>query len=215
MFFCLRVDLDYVPWDTPDAAAYGHGEPAILLRMLNVARQERWRLQFFASTRVLRAFPSQIEAVLSEGHALDWLCKHPQRFAEKYQEAKEQFAAISNPILGFAVRHPWPVSLTSFQPPEELRFLSAPIGPAPQNVRLFPVETPSDREAARAHQTPREWADVIRAHLRAIAPLEKGATISVRPQVLAKVDPRLSLVKEIADLASAIGFAQKTLRELI
>ena len=31
MYFCLRIDLDYVPWDTPDATEFGHGEPAVFL----------------------------------------------------------------------------------------------------------------------------------------------------------------------------------------
>ena len=33
MFLTLRIDLDYVPWDSPDAHEFGHGEPAAFLNM--------------------------------------------------------------------------------------------------------------------------------------------------------------------------------------
>ncbi len=78
MYFCLRIDLDYVPWDTPDAKDFGHGEPAMLLRILEMARHTGLKFHFFASNRVLRAFPANADAVLNDGHDLDWFCKHPE-----------------------------------------------------------------------------------------------------------------------------------------
>ena len=58
--------MDYVPWDTPDATEFGHGEPAMVLRLLDMARQRGFKYHFFASNRTLRAFPSSAEAVLND-----------------------------------------------------------------------------------------------------------------------------------------------------
>jgi len=30
---CIRLDLDYVPWDSYNANLYGHGEPAMILKL--------------------------------------------------------------------------------------------------------------------------------------------------------------------------------------
>src|SRR5436189_6418729 len=107
MYFCLRIDLDYVPWDTPDAVEFGHGEPAAFLRLLDLARGSGYRFHFFASERVLRAFPASAEAVLNEGHDLDWFCKHPEDPARK-EEALRLLAEMGHKPLGLAIKGNWP-----------------------------------------------------------------------------------------------------------
>src|SRR4051812_45936999 len=123
MFFCLRIDLDYVPWDTPDAEEYGHGEPAMVLRLLELARSMGYRFHFFASNRVMRAFPSSPDAILNEGHDLDWYCKHPETGVERLDEALQLFGLLGHQPLGLSVKGVWPVQ--SDLDLSGLRFLSA------------------------------------------------------------------------------------------
>lgn len=215
MYLCLRVDLDYVPWDTPDAMEFGHGEPAVTLRMLEAARQLGLKLHFFASERVLRAFPTASDAILNDGHHLDWLSKHPDDFKARFEMAQERFRLMGVEAHGFALRGPWPEALASVEAPPELTFLSAPPGHTPKGPRLFPVETRPERDALRGGQTVRLWVDGVRAKLREAASLNKGVTVVMRPQVLAKVDPRLNALREISEFGISLGLRQRTLRELM
>lgn len=213
MFFCLRVDLDYVPWDTPDAAEFGHGEPASFLRLLELARQTGFRFQFFGSNRVLRAFPSTAEAVLNDGHDLDWLCKHPSQASVRFAEALELFNHVDHSPTGLCVKSSWPGEVPTFLGIDSLQFLSARPGPAPTGLHLFPVETRSVREATRAGLTARTWADAVKTQVRDAASRNVDVTLTVRPQVLAKTDPRLSHLREILDMAQAVGLEVKSLRD--
>jgi hypothetical protein len=213
MYFCLRVDLDYVPWDTPDAKEFGHGEPAVLIRLLELASAEGARLHFFASNRTLRAFPSEAEAVLSAGHALDWFCKHPTNLATRWEEGIDLWQALGEAPLGLCVRGAWPESAKAEKLPAHFKFLSAAPGPVPAGVQLLPVETKSDREAARSGAGARRWADSVKTHMRQVASVYKGATVVVRPQVLGKFDPHLHHIKELIEFASAIEMRVCTLRE--
>ncbi len=215
MFFCLRVDLDYVPWDTPDATEFGHGEPAAFLRLLDLARHSGYRFHFFVSSRVLRAFPATAEAVLNDGHDLDWLCKHPTQAGTRFAEVKELFSGIGHQPHGFCVKGTWPAEVQTFEGVESLKFLSARPGSAPKGVKLFPVEARSVREATRAGLTARTWSDSVKVHLRESASRNHDVTLTVRPQVLAKADPRLTQVQEILDLADAVGLQVKTLRDVM
>src|SRR5579885_2376669 len=104
MFFCLRIDLDYVPWDTPDAAEFGHGEPAEVLRILDLGRSTGYRFQFFISNRTLRAFPAVAEAVLNDGHDLDWYCKHLEDEDARWPQAAELFESVGHAAKGLAIR---------------------------------------------------------------------------------------------------------------
>lgn len=208
MFFCLRVDLDYVPWDSPDAHDFGHGEPAALIRLLELARSRGLKLHCFASERNLRAFPSAADAVLNDGHDLDWLCKRPLEWVARFERASESFRRVGAAPRGLACPVAWPeVSLTGFE------FLSAPLGPAP--VRLFPVETRSDREASRAGMTARSWADAIKMKMREASSQQRDITVVVRPQVLAKFDPRLATVRDLTEFALSLDFKIRTLREAL
>lgn len=215
MYFCLRVDLDYVPWDTPDAKEFGHGEPAALIRLLELAAAEGVKLHFFVSNRSLRAFPSEAEAVLNGGHALDWFCKHPARYQARYEDSIGLWETLGELPRGLCVRGAWPEAAKGEKLPEHFRFLSANPGPSPVGLPLFPVETKADRDAARGGTGARRWTDAIKTHMRQVASVFKGATVAVRPQVLAKFDPHLHHVKELIEFADAIEMRVCTLRDLV
>lgn len=215
MFLCLRIDLDYVPWDTPDAAEFGHGEPAVLLRVLELARHTGYKFQFFASNRVLRAFPANAEAVLNDGHDLDWFCKHPEAANDRYSEARALFSMIGHVPLGFSVRGSWPSSETTFDGIQEMRFISAHPGPHPKHLEFFPVETRSARDAVRSGVTARGWTDATKAQLRDAASRNLGTTLVVRPQVMARFDTKLTHLREILALAGALDMPIQTLRDRV
>ena len=215
MFFCLRIDLDYVPWDTPDAKEFGHGEPAMLLRILELARNTGFKFHFFASTRVLRAFPTNADAVLNEGHDLDWFCKRPEVPGARFEEARAEFANIGHEPKGFALRSPWPPEVKAFSGIETMKFVSGPPGPVPSHLRLFPVEGRSVRDVARTGVTARSWVDATKTQLREAASRNIGLTLPVRPQVLARLDPKMVHLKELLDLAHAVGMPVRTLRDVL
>jgi hypothetical protein len=214
MYLCLRVDLDYVPWDTPDAREFGHGEPAAFLRLLDLAKYSGHKLHFFASNRVLRAFSSLGDAILGDGHDLDWLCKHPDS-ADRATQAIDLFGLMGHHPLGLATRNPWPDNALNQSWLRPFKFLSSPPGPAPAGLTHFPVETRGLRDATQSGQSARAWADGIKLQLRDAATRDRGLTVCVRPQVLAKVDPRLTHIKEILDLAEALDIPVATLRDLL
>jgi len=213
MFLCLRVDLDYVPWDSPDAAEFGHGEPASFLRLLELARVHGYRFHFFVSERVLRALPAVADAVLNEGHDLDWFCKHPESLIRK-EEAFTLFASVGHVPAGLALKGNWPPQAAAGLC-DGLLFLSAGPGPAPPGIRHFPVETRPIREAHRSGASMKTWTDATKAQVRDLASRDRDLTIAVRPQVLAKLDPHLAHVKEILALADAVGMDISTLRKML
>jgi hypothetical protein len=208
----LRIDLDYVPWDTPDAAEFGHGEPAMFLKLLDLARTTGSRYQFFVSNRVLRAFNAVAEAVLNEGHDLGWLSKHPEEESQRQEDAIRLFNSIGHEPVGICVRGAWPEE-SPF--PAGFAYLSALPGPMPTGVRFFPLETKSDRDAIRAGATARSWTDTIKAQVRDAASRNLHVSICVRPQVLAKFDPRLAHIKEILELAQAVELPLRTFDQLV
>lgn len=215
MYFCLRVDLDYVPWDTPDAGEFGHGEPAVLLRLLELARGTGYKFHFFASNRFLRAFSAGGDAVLGDGHDLDWLCKHPEDAEGRFLASRGLFDEVKHTAVGIATRDPWPDDYHPFEGLADCRFLSAPGHFAPEGLVHFPVEARAAREAMRGGMNVRTWTDASKRQLREAATRRKGTTLVVRPQVLARYDPKLNHIREILDLANAVGMPVKTLRELL
>lgn len=215
MYLCLRVDLDYVPWDTPDAQEFGHGEPAMTLRLLELARQLGLKLHFFASERVLRAFPTASDAILNDGHHLDWLNKHPEDFTRRMAIAEQALQHLGVDLQGFALRQPWPADVSPDVIPSNIKFVSGPSEMQLPGVRFFPVETRAERDALRAGQNMKAWTETVKLNLRESETVRKGVTFVVRPQVLAKIDPRLSAIREIMEFALSLGFPQRTLRELV
>ncbi len=202
-FLCVRVDLDYVPWDTPDAQQFGHGEPAMLLRLLELGRRTGARWHFFASERALRAFPQGADAILNDGHDLDYLAKHPTE-PDRWAEAKRLLAAVGHRARGWAIRGPWPEGLPA---PQGINLFSGPPDAAPPG-RLFPVAGRSLHEAVRHGSGLRAWLDATLPPI-----LDEGGTLVVSPQVLARVDPRLAALGEILAAARAAGLPTRTLHE--
>lgn len=214
VYLCIRVDLDYVPWDSPDAGQYGHGEPAMLLRMLDLARYSGVKYHFFVSNRVLRAFPASVEAVLNDGHDLDWFCKHPEHPYDRLAEAQELLRGLGHTLAGCCIRGMWsgeyPTDWLSV-----MKFVSSVPGATIPKVKHFPVETRADRDAIGGGSTLKSWADTLKGQVRDAASRRRGMTLVVRPQVLASWDPRLSAFREIVELAQAVGLPNRTYRELL
>jgi len=213
MNLCVRVDLDYVPWDTPDAQEFGHGEPAMVLRLLELARVGGYKYHWFASNRVLRAFPAVADAILNEGHDLDWLCKRLDQFEARFSDALERFALYGVNPQGFALRSQFTPEEAQRTYPDSLSFVSAAAGPAPASLNFFPVTVRPERDALRSGQTVRAWGEGVRSVLRQTATLHQSTTLVVRPQVLAKVDSRLSQFRELVDFGLALGYRLRTCRE--
>lgn len=204
-FLCVRIDLDYVPWDTPDARQFGHGEPAMLLRLLELARRAGYRWHFFASERFLRAFPTGADAVLNDGHDLDYYAKHPEQPA-RWEEAQELFLRVGHRTRGWAIREAW----TANEAPAGIEFFSGT--ESASRVRLFPVSGRSLHEAVRGGQTLRAWLDREVASLVLDRP--QGNTVVVSPQVLARVDPRLAGLEELIERAFNADLPLRTLRQI-
>ncbi len=202
-FLCVRVDLDYVPWDTPDAQQFGHGEPAMVLRLLELGRRTGTRWHFFASERALRAFPAEADAVLNDGHDLDYLAKHPDERA-RWEEAERLFAAVGHQARGWAIRSLWP---SGEELPSAIDFVSGPPSSSPSR-RLFPTTGRSLHESVRAGPGMRPWLDATLPEA-----LRDGGTLVVSPQVLARVDPRLEGLAEVLRAARTAGVPIRTLRE--
>ncbi len=213
-FFCLRVDLDYVPWDTPDAHDFGHGEPAALLKLLDLGRNLGIRFHFFASNRVLRAFPAAAESALNEGHDLDWFCKRPEEAEERFLDALDLFGNLGHRPIGMCLRAPWQGPEVPAVLLETLRFVSAPGASGPKGLVHFPVDTRTDREAIRGGLSAKAWADASKAAIRDAASRNRSLTLVVRPQVLAKFDAKLAHLREVLEIARAVELPHRTLRQV-
>ncbi len=218
MHFCLRIDLDYVPWDTYDATDFGHGEPAMLLRLLTLARAQGIKFHVFASERVMRCFPTAIDSVLGDGHDLDWLCKKPEEFQDRKKQATELLLAHGHELMGVAIRDELPKD-TSFLIDCGFEFLSS-LSKTMSDSELyglvhFPVETAVLREGIREGRTVKSWTESVRLHMRMASSLRKNVIVVVRPQVLAKFDPELKAIKDILKFSAALEFKNRTLRESV
>lgn len=214
-FLCLRVDLDYVPWDSPDAHDFGHGEPAAVLRLLELARHLGIRLHAFASNRAMRAFPALPEALLGEGHDLDWFCKKPEEAEARFSQALDLMGDFGTRPVGMCLRSPWPGDALPLRLAEVIRFVSAPGAQSLAGVRCFPVETRTDREAIRGGLSARAWTDASKAAVRDAAARDRELTLVVRPQVLAKFDPKLAHLREVLEMARAVDLPYRTLRQAL
>jgi hypothetical protein len=215
LHFCLRIDLDYVPWDTPDAAEFGHGEPAMLLKLLDLARHKGYKYHFFISNRAMRAFPATPEAILNDGHDLDWFCKHPENPEQRFTDAVTLFSLAGHVPRGMCIRDTWPPEQPHFPGIQELKFLCSRPGFCPPNLIHFPMEARSLREGIRSGLTTRTWCDSVKQLIRDNASRNRGLVVAIRPQVLAKHDPKLTSLREIIDMSFLAGLRMQTLRELI
>jgi len=153
--------------------------------------------------------------VLNDGHDLDWFCKHPEDPEKRFQEALALFSMIGHVPLGMSIRGSWPAEVMSFDCIEELRFLCAAPGPCPPGLKLLPMEMRGLREGVRAGLSARAWCDSVKGQLREFASRNKSIIVPIRPQVLAKHDPKLALVKEVLDLIPLVGMQIQTCRDLL
>jgi len=96
----IRIDVDYVPWDSAYTAEFGHGEPAMLLKLLDFARINGYEFHFFVSSRVMAALPSALDAILNERHALDWLCRRPATVIEDFGRAQQDIKRFDHKWQG-------------------------------------------------------------------------------------------------------------------
>lgn len=189
---CLRLDLDYVPWDSANAEKYGHGEPAMVLKLLDFARKRGVKYHFFISNRSLRTFSTIGDAILGEGHDLDWLTHYPDD-EELYTEAKQLFSLAGHTIEGVAVTKPWTQDLFPTWL-GQIQFVSGPDGPSPLGVQFFPERGRFDDEELPFGLGQKH--DIELAQL-AQEP-EDIKTLVASPQVLAKNDLQLRHLNLIA-----------------
>ncbi len=204
MFFCIRWDLDYVPWDTPDALEYGHGEPAMLIRILDFARQRGLRFQFCASNRVLRAFSALGDAILDQGHDLDWYCKHAEEPDMRWPVAEELFSRLGKLPEGIAFRSPPPPGSqleAAFRWSIEGQLLGV------QEIQLKGF---SVHDSLRSGIGYRKCLEEVSSHL---CMGTEPCLLVIRPQDLNKVDPRLNGIDQILRLCEELGIPDLTLRQ--
>ena len=204
MFFCIRWDLDYVPWDTPDAIEFGHGEPAMLIRILDFARERGLRFQFCASNRVLRAFPALGDAILDQGHDLDWYCKHPEEPEMRWPTAQELFSRLGKPPEGVAFKTP-PPTLSSLD--SSFRWTC---GGTVSGVFEIPVKMFSVHTQLASGVGYKKGLDEVSNQL--LEPSEP-CCLAIRPQDLRKVDPRLGGLDQLFKLCEAHAIPILTLRQ--
>ncbi len=207
MFFCIRWDLDYVPWDSPDAEEFGHGEPAMFLRILELARQRGDRFQFCASNRVLRAFPALGDAVLDDGHDLDWLCKHPEEPGMRWEVAKELFASLGKLPEGMAYRRATSTLPTA---PVEIRWTS---GGSAEGAISLPLALPPAREVVRSGRSYKAWIEQCLDEIKLRSESPEGITVAIHPQMLARLDAQLSGVKTLLETADSLHLPVISLRQ--
>ena len=198
MDLTIRLDLDYVPWDAESASEFGHAEPAMILRLMDVARVNGTKYHFFASTRALQAFPAMADLVLNEGHHLDWLCTEPASIDADITEARRVLglAGVTPEVIGLQV------DMVGVKPLEGVAFAGV-------------SEMKSDLDAIRGGQTFRLWADDVKAHLRAAKDLNKSLTVVLHPQIMGKFDSQGTVLADLVKYSIGLGFKIRTLREIL
>jgi len=154
---CFRLDLDSTPWDR--SSGYGV-EQARLVALFDFARQTGVKFHVFASTRALRASPGLVDAVLGDGHDLDWLCVDPVDLGGQHDEASSLIHGTGHEWRGAGLVVPWTGAL-----PARLRFVSAPDS---NGLYLLPLET---RRFSLTDSTVDEVQDAVQAALTSHRPI--------------------------------------------
>lgn len=67
----IHLVLKYLPWETEERSAADHGEPAMVMRFLEVAKELGLKYDFSMTDGVRRAFPSMVETIESEAHDIN------------------------------------------------------------------------------------------------------------------------------------------------
>jgi len=194
--FCLRVDLNYVPWDEAEAELFGHGEPAMALKLLAFARSEGFKFHFFTSTRSLSAFPTIHDAVLNDGHRLDW--RYDPDESSNWPMAQSQFLQLGHRPkgIGFIAAKPEVAFPENFlyasivSQSKKVDYVAKDEPPA--NLIQFAVEAPSLLEAMSQGISIKSWAE---KSLQKTLQSEQTTTEILSPQVLARFDPDLAYIR--------------------
>lgn len=204
-FACLRADLDYVPWDAVAAEEWGHGEPAMILRLLTFARERGIRFHFFASTRVARAFPATLESLLDEGHDLDWLCRSIKPTETELDAAATVFRKHSHSLRGLAVHGPISQTVTGIE------FVSGPAEITLECARHFALHAPTDLCAAQTGHSAALWKEMV------LESASRGPelTVCIRPQVLARFDPHLLQLSAMVQGILSLELPLRTFRQAL
>lgn len=128
---CFRLDLDSTPWD--HSSGYGV-EQSRLVALFDDARRTGIKFHVFASSRALRASPGLVDAVLGDGHDLDWLhTGPPSAWPEAMDEAEALIQGTGHTWWGVGVTSPFAHLLE-----DRVRFISAP---DPDGMFRRPFET--------------------------------------------------------------------------
>lgn len=178
----------------------------MVLRLLDFARTSGLKFHFFASARVLRAFPTAADAILGEGHDLDWLCTDAS--LRGYEAGLEEFRLIGHKPVGVALESPGPEWLGNFQ------FASCSSCVSPGGVLCFPTSSPSDVEAVRSAAGLRAWSESAKSRLER-AQGEGGLTLVLHPALQARCDAKLQHVRDICAFAASVRAPVKTLRDAL
>ena len=202
MDFCLRIDLDYVPWDADE-----HDEPAMLVRLLDQARSSGWKHHFFASTRTVRAFSPLAESILNEGHDLDWICPRPEHVVADLREASTVFGVHGQALAGAGLISAWPAGLPG---PEALRWYSSIDGTGPDDALIFPALWISPKEASRRGFGGEMWGEMVEER---VTQTDASVAIRVQPSFLARIDPRLRMLDKLIAALLSQGRQMRTMRE--
>lgn len=196
----LRFDLDYTPWNESVVERFGHGEPAMVQRLADLARAEGLKFHFFASEASILALPSITELVLNEGHHVDGLVARASAAA-----TAEALLRLGSAVQGMAASQG--VYLDPKQLPSTTRFTSSDVEVA--GYEWFQPSMPSLGKHISGGNPPASWFDVGKRQLS----LPEPVLLVIEPAVLAKVDPTLTLLSELVSTADRLNRKLMTLRD--
>ncbi len=183
----------------------------MVLRLLDLARASGLKFHFFVSARVLRAFPAAADAILGEGHDLDWLCLDPS--LRGYEAASEEFWLIGHKAVGVAFKAAFPegLALDWFR---EFQFASCRSCESFNADCCFPASSPSDLEAIRSGAGLRAWADTAKTALSR-GQDSGGVILLLHPGLQALFDAKLHHLRDVCEFAMSQETPVISLRDAI
>lgn len=211
MYLCLRVDLEYVPWQSGTSNVLPHSEPAMFIRLLDIARKLGPRIHFFATVPVMRAFPALVTALLQEGHDIDWLCTDVNEANQGFARAQAHVSDSNYEIRGVGFKDQWPAEAEF---PREAHFLSSRAGPTPNWLRHFPISIMIDGDRVKSSQTMSNLNEDMRALLRDHASRRVPATFAIQLPALGIVDRQLLSLQRLIEFSESIDMPIRTLRQV-
>ena len=164
-----------------------------------IGRNSVTAADFFISSRVLRAFPATADAILGEGHDLDWL-SHLPADANEFAEARHLIALVGHNFFGLAMTQPWPEA-SNLECLASMKFATGPILPASQGqITFFPETGRFDKDDSSE-----------RIRIEMLGEESDTNVFVARPQVLARKDPQLKVLRQLLNSSLKI----QTLRDAI